>query len=351
MNERPVNQRIFTNGFADLKDRRCIDVACVGILVADLFANPIPRLPNPGEITTTSSLVSSVGGSAANTAVTLRILGHEVDVVGKVGSDLQGDFVVSELQRRGIGVGRIRRSVHCSTSGTVILNVMGEDRRYLHSIGANAEFSLEDLEFSFFDCAKVLYFGGYLALPAFQAADLTELLRAAKRRGITTVVDVTMPAGMSYGIAEITSVLRHTDYFLPNCEEAARLTGVADCYGQAKRLSELNPECVVVITRGVDGPLAKWRGRFFETPPFHMVSVDESGAGDAFAAGLIAAVLRGWDLEAVLMFAAAVGCSSTRALGCFTGVFSFQQALSFLETDPLTRARWDTLSGAHRRPA
>lgn len=346
-----MTQRIFANGFADLKDRRFIDVACAGILVADIFANPIPRLPNPGELTTTSSLVTSVGGSAANTAVTLRILGHEVDVVGNVGSDMQGDFVVSELQRRGIGVSRIRRSVHCPTSGTVILNVVGEDRRYLHSIGANAEFASDDFDFSLFDCAKVLYFGGYLALPAFRAADLTELLRAAKRRGLTTVVDVTMPAGTSYGIADIASVLRYTDYFLPNCEEAARLTGVADCCGQAKRLSELNPECVVVITRGAQGPLVKWRGRFFETPPFRMESVDESGAGDAFAAGLIAAVLRGWDLEAVLMFAAAVGCSSTRALGCFTGVFSFQQAVSFLETEPLTRSRWDSLLGAHRRPA
>jgi sugar/nucleoside kinase (ribokinase family) len=296
-------------------------------------------------------LITSVGGSAANTAATLRILGHEVDVVGKVGSDLQGDFVISELQRRGIGVSRIRRSVHCPTSGTVILNVVGEDRRYLHSIGANAEFALEDLEFSLLDGAKVLYFGGYLALPAFRAADLIELLRAAKRRGIITVVDVTMPAGTTYGMAEIVPVLRYVDYFLPNCEEAARLTGLADPHCQAKRLSEHNPECVVVITRGAHGPLAKWRGRFFETPPLRMESVDESGAGDAFAAGLIASVIRGWDLEAVLLFAAAVGCSSTRALGSSAGVFSFEQAVSFLETEPLTRGRWDTLLGAHRRPA
>jgi 5-dehydro-2-deoxygluconokinase len=59
--------------------------------------------------------------------------------------------------------------------------------------------------------------------------------------------------------------------------------------------------------------------------------VDESGAGDAFAAGLIAGVLEGWPLERTLRFAAAVGASCTRALGCTDGVFSMEEALAFLE--------------------
>ncbi len=351
MIERPLKHRTLSNEFAGPELRRPFDVLCAGILVADVFASPVPRLPNPGELTTTADLILSVGGSAANAAVALRILGHEVEVAGKVGADMQGDFVIRELGRRGIGVAGIQRSLRCSTSGTIILNVIGEDRRYLHSTGANAEFELEDLDFASLDGAKVLYFGGYLALPLFTAVHLTELLREAKLRGITTVLDVTMPAGTSYGLCDVASVLRYTDYFLPNCEEAARLTGEADPRSQADCLSGLNPECAVVITRGPAGPLAKWRSCFFETPPFRMESVDESGAGDAFAAGLIAAVLRGWELEPTLMFAAAVGGSSTRALGCFNGVFNFQQAISFLETEPLTRARWDTFLGAETCPA
>lgn len=352
MPERLLTHRTFANALTDLKARQYHDVVCAGILVADIFADPVARLPNPGELTTTASLVMNVGGSAANTAVALRILGQEVDVSGKVGCDMQGDFVVSELQRRGIGVARIQRTAHCPTSGTVVLNVRGEDRRYLHAIGANAEFGLADLDFSSLDGAKVLYFGGYLALPLFTSAQLTKLFREARQRGITTVLDVIMPAGTSYGPGDIESVLHYANFFLPNCEEAARLTGEADAWRQADRLGELNPECAVVITRGPEGPLAKWRGRFFETPCFRMESIDESGAGDAFAAGLITALLQGWDLEPSLMFAAVVGGSSTRALGCFNSVFSFEEAVSFLETEPLTRARWDTLLGArHSRPA
>jgi sugar/nucleoside kinase (ribokinase family) len=314
------------------------------MLVADIFANPVQRLPEPGELTTTSGLVMSVGGSAANTAVALRILGQEVDVVGKVGTDVRGDFVISELRRRGIGVSHIRRTGNCSTSGTVVLSVTGEDRRYLHCIGANAEFGLGDLDFSFLDGVRVLCFGGYLALPSFSSAHLAKLFAEAKSRGLTTVLDVTMPAGAGCGIEDVAPALRYADYFLPNNEEAARLTGEADTHNQAKRLSELNPECTVVITNGPRGSLAHWGGRFIETPPFRMKSVDESGAGDAFTAGLVTAILKKWDSEHALMFAAAVGASRTRALGCFDGVFTFEEAISFLEAEMMTTLPGGTLS-------
>jgi sugar/nucleoside kinase (ribokinase family) len=326
----------------DLSSQQTPDVLCAGILVADVFANPIERLPQPGELTTTSGLVMSVGGSAANTAIALRGLGQAVAVAGKVGRDLQGDFVLSELSRRGVGVAGIRRTLNESTSGTIILNVKGEDRRYLHAVGANAEFGLGDVDSGSLNGARVFYFGGFLALPAFTAGELTKLLRGAKLKGLTTVLDVTMPAGASFGLEAVAAPLEYTDYFLPNFEEAARLSGKGDERSAAKALSELNPDCSIVITRGPKGPLGLQRGHFFETPVFRMKSIDESGAGDAFAAGLITGVLQDWAFERSLQFAAAVGASSTRALGCFNSVFTFEETVSFLEQEMKTAGGWDT---------
>ena len=309
------------------------DVACVGLLAADLFASPIQRLPNPGELTVTSGLTMSVGGSAANTAAALRSLGRKVEVAGKVGTDMQGDFIIAELQRRGIGVNHIKRTSKCATSGTVVLSVLGEDRRYLHCTGANAAFGLNDLDHSITNGAHILYFGGYLALPLFIANQLTKLFREAKSSGCITVLDVAIPAGSLFGIDDVAPALAYTDYFLPNNQEAAELTGYADERCQAQCLNEVNPACAVVITRGSEGSLTLQSGRFIETPPFRMHSVDESGAGDAFAAGLIAAVLKKWDLERALQFASAMGASCTRAMGCSAGVFTFEEAVSFLERE------------------
>ncbi len=316
-----------------------MDVACVGILVADVFASPVPRLPGAGELTTTSRFVTSVGGCAANVAVALRILGRTVAIAGKVGTDMFGDFVVSDLRRHGIQVDHVRRDAEQSTSGTVIFTVEGEDRRYLHCIGANAVFTLRDIDFSLLDDARVLYAGGYLAMPSFAPDQLAALFQDAKRRGLTTVLDVVMPSGATFGVDQIAPALPYTDYFLPNQDEAARLTGLAEARQQAAYLSGLNPDCTFVITCGPRGSVARHGDRMIETPPFRVQTVDESGAGDAFTAGLITGLLERWDLEQTLTFAAVVGASCTRALGCSAGVFTFDEAVACLET---TNARMES---------
>ena len=308
-----------------------MDVACLGILVADVFASPIRRLPAPGELITTSGFVTSVGGCAANVAVALRILGRQATVAGKVGNDMFGDFVISDLRRHGIGVEHIRRTPAQPTSGTVIFTVEGEDRRYLHSVGANAEFVLEDIDLSLLSEVRVLYVGGYLAMPAVTPGQLARLIREAKRRGVVTVLDVVMPAGRPFGMEDIADALAWTDYFVPNQDEAQRLTGCSDARRQAESLSRMNPECAVIITCGHHGSVARRGSSVIDTPPFRMDTVDESGAGDAFTAGLIAGVLANWELERSLSFAAAVGASCTRALGCSAGVFTFDEAVAFLE--------------------
>jgi len=182
------------------------------------------------------------------------------------------------------------------------------------------------------DDVRVLYVGGYLAMPSFMPDQLAGLFQEAKRRGLTTVLDVVMPAGANFGMEQLSPALPYTDYFLPNQDEAARLTGQAEARQQAAYLSDLNPECTFAITCGPRGSIARRGSRIIETPPFQVKTVDESGAGDAFTAGLITGLLQRWDLEQSLSFAAAVGASCTRALGCSAGVFTFDEAVAFLES-------------------
>lgn len=309
-----------------------MQVGCMGILVVDVFADPIHCLPDAGQLVTTSGLAMSVGGCAANAAIALRILGENVQVAGKVGSDNSGDFIISSLRRHGAGVDYIRRAPHLPTSGTVIFTLQGEDRRYLHCIGANGEFSLDDVDLNFLRDSHVLYFGGYLATPAFSPDQLARLFWEAKHRGLVTVLDVVMPAEGSFGIDDVAPVLPYTDYFLPNEDEGARLTGFSEELAQAECLSAFNSGCTVVITRGPRGSLAVRGKRVIKTPAFPIETVEESGAGDAFTAGLIKGILKDWQLEDALSLASAVGASCTRSLGCFAGIFSFDEAVAFLSS-------------------
>ena len=258
-----------------------------------------------------------------------------------------GDFVISDLGRHGVGVEHIRRMFQTIHLRYGIFTVKGEDRRYLHAIGANAEFSLDDLDFELLDQVRVLYVGGYLAMPAFTRDQLTLLLREAKRRGAVTVLDVVMPAGVVFGLEHVAGALPWTDYFLPNEDEAQRLTGRPGARAQAEGLSASNEDCVVVITRGQGGSVAKHREQFIETEPFPMEAIDESGAGDAFAAGVIIGVLENWALEHTLSFAAAVGASCTRALGCSAGIFTFDEAGALVERRSARGFRDGTIMPLH----
>ena len=312
-----------------------MDVVCLGILVADIFASPIDSLPAAGELRLVDRYQLSAGGCAANTAVCLRRLGRKVRVVGKVGEDLLGDFVKKDLERLGVDTFALRKSSTHPTSTTYIVNVRGEDRRFLHTIGANADFRFEDIDLTTLDGVRLLYVGGYMVMSEFGPHDLVQLFREAKTRRVKTVLDVVIGAGVPAPLDQIEPALHYTDAFLPNDDEARALTGRTDPSDQAEALSRLNPDCVVVITMGQRGALARHRDQVIRVGAYQVDCVDESGAGDAFDAGFVTGLLEEWSLESTLRFASAMGASCTRALGCTEGVFHLHEAEVFVAQNPL----------------
>jgi sugar/nucleoside kinase (ribokinase family) len=312
-----------------------MEVICAGILIADTFATPVGRLPEAGELTLVDGYVMGAGGCASNTAACLARLGRRVSVIGKIGQDLPGDFVVQELARLGIDISAVRRSATHPTSTTYIVNVQGEDRRYFHCIGANADFSLRDIDISMLAEARALYVGGYMVMPGWQPDDLATLFREAKRQGLMTALDVVIGAGTPASLAGVEPALPYTDLFLPNDDESRALTGRDAPSGQAEVLSRPNPNCTIAITLGRRGVFVRSQGRTFRVGAYPIKAIDESGAGDAFAAGFITGMLERWPLERTIRFASAVGGSCTRALGCTEGVFRFQEALKFIAANEL----------------
>lgn len=308
---------------------RQVEVVCAGVLVADTFVPPLPRLPVAGELMATGDFWHDSGGCAANTATALRKLDVQSGVVGKVGIDAGGDFVAQDLRAKGVDTTGLRRSKTLGTSETVILPVSGDDRRYIHTFGANADFRVEDVSREQVAGAKIFYVGGYLILPGFDPGALRELLAFARGRGVKTVLDVAVTEGGG-GWEALEAVLAEVDFFTPNDHEAHLLTGEVEPRVQAARL--LAAGCgTAIITRGEKGAMAARAGQVLELPAFSLPMVDGSGAGDAFAAGLIAGLLRDWELGECLRLASAVGASACTKLGCTPGVFTQAEAENFLK--------------------
>lgn len=301
----------------EIKPSGARKVACAGILVADIFVPPLPGLPAAGALLATEDFLLETGGCAANTGAVLAALGADVTVCGVVGEDVFAEFIQSKLAERGLNTSAIRRNAG-GTSKTVVLTVAGEDRRFLHTFGANTRFQAADLENPALADADLLYVGGYLILPALDPAETAAAFARARQRGATVVLDVVVPAGAA-NLSALEPVLPHVDVFMPNDEEAEALTGLADPRAQADRFLAMGCGSVV-ITQGSRGTLIAEPGRSWTAGVYPINFVDGSGSGDAFAAGYILGLLEGWDTPERLRFASAVGALACTRLGCTTGV-------------------------------
>ena len=309
------------------------EVGCAGILVADTFCGPMKRLPAAGQLLAIDQMPSKAGGCAANVAIDLAKQGVAADVCGCVGADASAEVLFESMRTAGVGCQQVRRVDSHPTSKTVILLVEGEDRRYIHVFGANAAFEVRHIGRDWLDGLKVFYLGGLLAMPAIATGQLAELLAHCRQKGIVTVVDVVVAQDRA-GMAELQPLLPHVDYFLPNDDEAQRLTGLADPQQQADALLE-HGVGTVVITRGPDGVLAASGDDRWQAEACRFASVDPSGAGDAFAAGIVCGILRRWEMPRVLRYASVLGGSATTAVGTTDGVFTAQAAQAFVDQHPL----------------
>jgi sugar/nucleoside kinase (ribokinase family) len=305
-------------------------VLCVGDLVADIFASPLIRLPEPGELVLTERIAVFLGGNALNTAVALRRLGEPVAVAGSVGDDALGRLLTDQMQTLGLDVGGVWREAEGMTASTFIVRTEGEDRRYIHSLGVAATFSGEHVSPELIPENGLLFVGGYLKLSAWDDEVMAGLMRSARQRNCVVVLNVCIAQDSDVDPKRCLPLLEHVDVFIPNDDEAHILTGETMPARQAKALRRAGAR-IAVITHGDQGLYADDGERTVEMGIFHVPLLDPSGCGDCFTAGLIAALLRGWDLIRVLEFGTAVGAIGATALGCTDGVPSFATVERFIK--------------------
>jgi sugar/nucleoside kinase (ribokinase family) len=309
------------------------EVLCAGIVVADHVCTPIDHLPAAGELVMADRLLLTIGGCAANVAVDLLKLGVHARVVGRVGDDVFGRAVDEMLRQQGVDVGGVQVSPGVDTSQTLIVNVAAQDRRFIHTFGANALFSPGDIPLEEVTHAKVLYLGGYLLMQQVKPATLTQVFAAARKAGVRTVLDVVTPGPANY-LPWLEGLLPEVDIFLPNNHEAELITGDKDPVRQAERFHHLGAG-TAIITLGGDGAVVVGTGVRLRAGAFEVPFVDGSGGGDAFTAGYIVGLLQGLDVPGCLRFASALGASCVQAVGTTTGVFTRRECEAFLQKHTL----------------
>jgi sugar/nucleoside kinase (ribokinase family) len=303
------------------------------MVVVDHVAPPIERMPEAGELIAVDQLILNIGGGAANTAVDLTRLGVRSSICARVGDDILGRFATESMVANGVDVRALKVDPRHATSQTLILNIRGEDRRFIHSLGANRDFVPADLDAILEPSPRVLHIGYFLILPKLDAAGLAERFTRAQQSGTKILLDVATP-GPGHYLEPLRTVLPHTDVFVPNTDEAALILGEEDPVRQALKFHDMGARRVVV-TRGERGAISVSDQHRLEIPAYSVNFVDGSGGGDAFNAGYILGLLEERSELECLKLASAVGASCVRAVGTTAGVFTREEADDFIARNKL----------------
>ena len=306
------------------------EVTCVGILVADVVGKPIETLPERGKMVLVDRMELHSGGCAANTGIGLAKLGVETAILGKVGNDGFGDFLLRRFEIFGIDTGSITCAPETPTASTMVLVHGDGERSFLHYQGANATLTLAEVDFTPICQSKVLHIAGALGMPLLDGEPTATLLKQAQEAGVITAFDTVWDARGQWR-EKVAPCLPYIDYLLPSFEEAQMLAGGLTTPPEVAQFLLDAGAKVVGLKLGARGCyLRAADGTEFTLPALPVRAIDALGAGDAYVAGFLTGVVRGWDLEQCARFANAVGACCVTALGATTGIQSFEDTLAFM---------------------
>lgn len=300
-------------------------VLCAGIIVADAIASPVDELPETGRLALVDSVALHTGGCALSTASALVKLGVPTALCGCVGDDLFGGVLAREAEARGLDASAVSVGREL-TSASVVLDASDGERTFLHNPGASAELRAEDVEGALAATgARWLHIGGALVMPSLDGEPLAQVLRRAREAGVRTSLDPVHDATGQW--QRLHTALPHLDAICPNLTEARGITGARTPDDCAAWLHERGVEHVA-IKLGRDGAYVLDSGTGVHVPPREVRAKDETGAGDAFAAGLICGLLKDWPLAEAAKLANAVGALSTTGMGASTSLPTFDEAMA-----------------------
>jgi ribokinase len=280
-------------------------IVVFGSINLDLVART-ERLPQPGETIAGISFATLPGGKGANQAVAARRAGAQVAMAGAVGTDVFAAMAMSGLVAAGVDIAWVRQDA--APTGVALIHVDAGGQNAITVIpGANAHVSATSVP----DAA--LGPGAILTLQLEVPVDAVGDIASRARRGGARVVLNAAPARPLPP-----ALLACVDVLIVNAIEAAAVAatlGLPDAPGAFAAALHRAHGCVTIVTLGPRGVIAAADGALFTAPAPAIDVVDTTGAGDAFAGALAAALDRRTDWARALAEGVAAGALACTVAG------------------------------------
>lgn len=308
-----------------------IDVACIGILVADVIAKPVDSIPKAGLLERIDSIAIYSGGCAMNAGIDMAKIGLKTAILGNVGNDSFGAFLSGELEKYGVDTAGISVDKNEQTSASIVISASTGERSFLHVVGANASFSYDDINWDVIEKSRIVFVAGTMLMDTFDGEHCARVLKKCKEMGKTTVLDTAWDSKGRW-MDVLAPCMPYIDVFMPSIDEAIELAGgekepakIADYFfslGVKQVVIKLGSQgCYLRETKDSEGVVI---------PCFKVKAVDTTGAGDSFCAGFLSGMAKNLSFEECGRFANAVGAHCVQAVGASTGIRSYEEIQEFI---------------------
>jgi sugar/nucleoside kinase (ribokinase family) len=316
------------------------EILIVGIATVDAIARPIDEFPSPGGLFFFDQLTFATGGCAVNCSIALAKLGAACDVVTRVGHDVLGDFVLAELERNRVPTAGVVRDPDASTAFTFAAVGSDGERRFLHTVGANATICRADVRTEHLARGGIVFVAGTMLMDTLDGPQTAALLSDARSIGATTLLDTVYveSAAVDEWRRRVSPALSELDYFIPSYAEARALTGLDGPPEIAGALQADGAQNIVVKlgSRGVFCRDAS--GHETHVPAFKVDDVvDTTGAGDCWSAGFLLGLQSALPIHEAARLGNAVAAYGIQAPGAATGVKSLETVREFMRGALLSR--------------
>ncbi|MBI4927092.1 MAG: carbohydrate kinase family protein [Anaerolineae bacterium] len=296
---------------------RPFDILIFCDMCVDLIVSGEDVVPQFGQVEKlVGDYTIELGGSCGIFACQAARLGLKVAAVGRVGADSFGDLIRRRMAEYGIDLRYVTVDPGIKT-GLGIALCQGNDRAILTYMGSINGVLPEMITDDMLASARHLHHGSYYLQHQLRSA-LPGIFQRAHQLGLTTSLDTNWDPDERWSGGGLEALLRYTDIFMPNEQEALRISRQTDLTSALSALRQAGPP-LITIKRGEDGALVDDGKQVVRQAVARVTGGDSIGAGDSFDAGFLSAWLRSMPLAQCLDLACYCGSRVAGAVGGLQG--------------------------------
>jgi len=283
------------------------------------------------------SFIPSAGGAVANILVAASRLGLRTGFLGCVGDDEFGTFILRDFEREGVDISHVKRVKGIATGiAFYSIDEKGERHYIFYRFPGYSEpetmLRLEDIKDEYIAQSRMIHFSEAMLRRSQTRETVLKILQIAKQNGVLVSYDPNVREAFWSNKEEFLEIQRRvlsfTDTFLSTLKEATLIAGGRSTEETVNKALALGPSTVVI--REKSRYCVATPNRNFRVTIFRVKAVDTSGAGDAFDAGFLTGLIKGWSIDKAVLLGSAAAALKVMKVGTRTGLPRMEEALKFI---------------------